>query len=166
MRFGPSHTRMGLKDIGPPPGPPPTRPGLGDLPEVAFWSDMPPPQPAWDRSPNAEPPSNNCEHRLRVRRLHLHFASLHSDARVSVQLTLAFKGAPEQSTTPGHAHRHMEPQGNVCLELLQRDDWLVSTNECDKNKGEVRPRRGELHVPLDDKDLDIGTAISVTQRWW
>jgi hypothetical protein len=49
------------------------------------------------------------EHRLRVHRLHLHFTSLHSDARVAVLLTLVFKGAPEPSTDPGRAHRHTEP---------------------------------------------------------
>jgi hypothetical protein len=31
----------------------------------------------------------------------------------------------------------MELQGKVCLELLQRDDWLVSTNKCDMNNGRV-----------------------------
>jgi hypothetical protein len=59
----------------------------------------------------------------------------------------------------------MEPRGKVCLELLRRDGWLVSTNECDKNKGEVCPRHDELHIPLDDEDLDLGMAINVTQRW-
>jgi hypothetical protein len=42
---------------------------------------------------------------------------------------------------------------------------LVSTNECDENKGEVCSRRSELHVPVDDEDLDLGTVIIVTRRW-
>jgi hypothetical protein len=54
----------------------------------------------------------------------------------------------------------------VCLELLRRDGWLVSTNECDENKGEVRSRRDELHVPMDNEDLDLGTVIIVTWSWW
>ena len=107
----------------------------------------------------------HCEHKLRVHHLHLHFASLYSNARVAVLLTLACKGALEPSTDPGHAHRHTEPQGKVCLELLWRDGWLVSTNKCDKNKGEVRSRCGELHVPLNEEDLDLGPVINVTQRW-
>jgi hypothetical protein len=56
----------------------------------------------------------------------------------------------------------MEPRGKVCLELLKRDSRLAATNECDENKGEVRSRRGEPHVPLDDEDLDLGTTINVT----
>jgi hypothetical protein len=59
----------------------------------------------------------------------------------------------------------MEPREKVCLELLKRDSRLAATNECDENKGEVRSRRGEPHVPLDDEDLDLGTTINVTQRW-
>jgi hypothetical protein len=59
----------------------------------------------------------------------------------------------------------MEPRGEVCLELLNSDSRLATTNECDENKGEVRSRRGELHIPLDDEDLDLGTTINVTQRW-
>ena len=84
---------------------------------------------------------------------------------MAVQLTFACKGPLEPSIDLGHAHRHTEPRGKVCLELLRRDGWLVSTNECDENKGEVRSRRGELHVSLDDEDLDLGTVINVTQRW-
>jgi hypothetical protein len=53
----------------------------------------------------------------------------------------------------------------VCLELLRRDGWLVSTNECDENKGEIRSRRDELHVPMDNEDLDLGTVIIVTWSW-
>ena len=53
----------------------------------------------------------------------------------------------------------------MCLELLRRDGWLVSTNECHENKGEVHSRRGELHFSLDDEDVDLGTVINVTQRW-
>jgi hypothetical protein len=45
----------------------------------------------------------------------------------------------------------------VCLE-----DWLVSTNECNEDKGEVRSGRGKLPVPLDDEDLDLGTVINDT----
>ena len=50
----------------------------------------------------------------------------------------------------------------MCLELLRCDGWLVCTNECDENKGEVRSRHGKLHVALDDGDLDLGTVINVT----
>ena len=55
----------------------------------------------------------------------------------------------------------------MCLELLRRDGWLVSTNECDENKGEVRSRRDEFHIPLDNEDLDLnlGTVINATRRW-
>jgi hypothetical protein len=49
----------------------------------------------------------------------------------------------------------MEPRGKVCLELLKRDGRLSTTNECDENKGEVRFKRDEPHVPLDDEDLDL-----------
>jgi hypothetical protein len=59
----------------------------------------------------------------------------------------------------------MEFRGKVCLELCRRDGWLISTAECDENKGEVRSRRGEARVPVDDEDLSLGTAISVTKRW-
>jgi hypothetical protein len=49
--------------------------------------------------------------------------------------------------------------------LLRRGSWLVSTNKYDKNKREVRTRSGEVHVPLDNEDLDLRTVINVTQRW-
>jgi hypothetical protein len=58
-----------------------------------------------------------------------------------------------------------EPRGKVCLELLRRDGRLVSTNECDEDKGEVRSRLGEVHVSLDDEDLDLGTIINDPRRW-
>jgi hypothetical protein len=50
----------------------------------------------------------------------------------------------------------------VCLELLRCDGWLVSTNECDKNKGEVCSIRSELHIPLNDEDPDLRPVINVT----
>jgi hypothetical protein len=46
----------------------------------------------------------------------------------------------------------MELRGEVCLELRRRDGRLITTTERDKNKGEVRFRRGKLHVPLEDED--------------
>jgi hypothetical protein len=52
----------------------------------------------------------------------------------------------------------------VFLELLWLDGGLVS-NKCDEDKGEVRSVRGELHVPLDDEDLDRGAVINDTRRW-
>jgi hypothetical protein len=59
----------------------------------------------------------------------------------------------------------MELQGKVCLELLRRDGWLVSTNKCDKDNGRVaRPVRHRLHDPLHDDDLNIGPAINVTRK--
>jgi len=53
----------------------------------------------------------------------------------------------------------------VCPELLWRDSWLIPTNERDKNKGKVCFRHGELHVLRDNEDLDLGTAVGITQRW-
>ena len=50
-------------------------------------------------------------------------------------------------------------------ELLWRGSWLIPTNERNQNKGKVRFRRGEFCVLWDNEDLDLGTAISVTQRW-
>jgi hypothetical protein len=41
---------------------------------------------------------------------------------------------------------------------------LIPSNERDKNKGKVHFRHSELRVPRDDEDLDLGMAISVTQR--
>jgi hypothetical protein len=75
------------------------------------------------------------ELRLGVHRLP---ASVQSDARVVVLLTLACKGAPDPSTNPGRADRHTKPRGKVSLELLRRDGRLVSTHECDEDKVEVR----------------------------
>jgi hypothetical protein len=79
--------------------------------------------------------------------------------------TITCKGAPEPSTDPYHARQHTKLQGKVCLELLRRDGWLVTTNKCDKDNGRVvHPVRRRLHDPLQDEDLDIGPAIDVTQR--
>jgi hypothetical protein len=38
---------------------------------------------------------------------------------------------------------------------------LVSTNKRDNNKGEVRTKSGEVHVSLNDEDLDLGTTAAV-----
>jgi hypothetical protein len=155
--FGPSCTRSGLKDTGPPPGLPPTRPGTLDLP---------PPQPTWDRSPNAKPPSNDP---LRAQAPDAPFAS-----------AFHLPACQRKSGCPADTHvqrglraKHRSwplPQTHGTLRkgapgTLPHGGWLVSANKCDKNKREVCTRSDEVHVPLDNEDLDLGMVINVTQRW-
>ena len=98
-------------------------------------------------------------------RLSLKTNNLARRARAVVQLTLACKVAPKPGTDAGRALRHLERRGKVRPELLRRDSWLLPTNKRDKNKGKVGFGRGEPRVLRDNEDLDLGTAISVTQRW-
>ena len=96
--------------------------------------------------------------------MYLHFATLPSDARVAVLLTLACKGALEQSTDPGRAQTQNLKERYAWNSSGVKAGWSPPTSVT-RTKEEVRSRRGELHVPLDDEDLDLGMVINVTQRW-
>jgi hypothetical protein len=58
----------------------------------------------------------------------------------------------------------VDHRGKVISDLRRQDGWPIRSHERDENKGEVRFSRGELCVPRDDEDLDLGAAIGVA-RW-
>jgi hypothetical protein len=80
-------------------------------------------------------------------------------------LTLACMRSPELGIDGGRALGHVKHRGKVIPDLPRQDGRLIRTHERNENKGEVCFSRGQLRVPRDDEDLDLGAAIGVA-RWW